>query len=143
MNYQTDQSASIGGNLHVGGRVTAAGHAVFSRNVRIEGWLDAPNLRSPCLGLFESMDDLQAACRSPRPGQWALVVGGTGDDGSLLTTVCTYGDGGWKAGRTCRIDIDVDLDTKADKAMFVTLSDADYDAMQSKDTETYYFIYET
>lgn len=143
MNYQTDQSVSIGGNLNIGGRVTAAGHAVFTRNVRIEGWLDAPNLRSPCLGLFESVADLTGACREPRPGQWALVVAGNADDGALLTTVCTYGDDGWKTGKTCRLEIDVDLDTKADKSMFVTLSEADYDAMQYKDSETYYFIYET
>lgn len=73
MNYQTDKSMSTGGNLNVGGRLRAGGSAVFTRNVRIEGWLDAPNFKSPCQGLFDSVAALREACPEPQPGWWALI----------------------------------------------------------------------
>lgn len=142
MNYQTDQSLSIGGNINIGGRLRAGGNAVFTRNVRIEGWLDAPNLKSPCLGLFDSLESLRDACQEPQPGEWALVAAGNGEDGKLRVTVYTAASGEWKAGDTYPLDVDIDLATKADKAMFVTLSDEDYDALPAKNDETYYFIFE-
>lgn len=49
------------------------GDLTVRRNVRIEGWLDAPNLRTPAKGLFPTVASLEQQCRWPRPGEWALV----------------------------------------------------------------------
>lgn len=60
--------AVVGGDLKVNGR----GH--FKGNVRIDGWLDCPNIAGPHKGFFATEDELRAAYPSPQEG-WVAVVG--------------------------------------------------------------------
>lgn len=60
--------AVVGGDLKVNGR----GH--FKGNVRIDGWLDCPNIAGPHKGFFATEGELKAAHPSPQEG-WVAVVG--------------------------------------------------------------------
>lgn len=60
--------AVVGGDLKVNGR----GH--FKGNVRIDGWLDCPNIAGPHKGFFSTETELRSAHPSPQEG-WVAVVG--------------------------------------------------------------------
>lgn len=60
--------AVVGGDLKVNGR----GH--FKGNVRIDGWLECPNIAGPHKGFFATETVLRAAHPSPQEG-WVAVVG--------------------------------------------------------------------
>ena len=66
-------SVSVGRDLTVGGRVKARGDATFNRNVYVEGWLNARNIRGAGKGLYETADKLNAAYPNPENGWYALV----------------------------------------------------------------------
>lgn len=61
------KSAKISQRLDVGGSAAVGG------NMKVSGWLDAPNLRGMCVGLFADEDALNSAYPRPRPGMYALV----------------------------------------------------------------------
>lgn len=64
---------AVGRDIAAGGDALVNGDLTVRRNVRIEGWLDAPNLLTPCRGLFATVDELERHSRHPRTGEWALV----------------------------------------------------------------------
>ncbi|MBQ9076252.1 MAG: hypothetical protein IJY31_00190 [Muribaculaceae bacterium] len=66
-------NAAISGNVSIGGRIISQGNGHIKGNLKVEGWLDAPNIKSPCKGLFTSLDKLQSLYPSPSSGWWALV----------------------------------------------------------------------
>lgn len=68
--------AVVGGDLKVNGR----GH--FKGNVRIDGWLDCPNIAGPHKGFFATEDELRAAHPSPQEG-WVAVVGDNPPSGKV------------------------------------------------------------
>lgn len=73
------KSNSVIGNLTVtqnittGGGVNAKGDSVFAKGVRVEGWLDAPNIRGAYKGLFKYDTSLKSRYPNPQLGWWALV----------------------------------------------------------------------
>lgn len=64
---------SVGRNVALGGGVTAQGSSLFKGSVRIEGWLDANNIKGPNKGLFSSEDSLKESYPHPEDGWWAIV----------------------------------------------------------------------
>lgn len=66
-------SISVGRDLTVGGRVNARGDSTFHRDVYIEGWLNARNIRGAGKGLYETTDKLDEAYPNPENGWFALV----------------------------------------------------------------------
>lgn len=68
-----DGDASISRNVAIGGRVTVQGQSYFKGNVKIDGWLDAQNIKGPAKGIFTSIEKLKSAYPCPRTGWWALV----------------------------------------------------------------------
>ncbi|MCM1376944.1 MAG: hypothetical protein NC186_00660 [Prevotella sp.] len=64
---------------------------VISGNLRVEGWLDAPNIRGFLKGLFPSVGALMEAFPRPLPG-WAALVGE-----SLPAKVYVAAEGTWRA----------------------------------------------
>lgn len=66
-------SVSVGRDLTVGGRMKARGDATFNRDVTVEGWLNARNIRGAGKGLYESVDKLNVAYPNPENGWYALV----------------------------------------------------------------------
>lgn len=75
----TTKGTSISGSLAVsrdtsiGGRLTARGNATFGRDVYIDGWLNARNIRGAGKGLYETVAKLEAAYPKPHNGWYALV----------------------------------------------------------------------
>lgn len=88
----------------VAGRLTAAHNALVKGNLRVEGWLDAKNLRLPCKGLFADAGSLVRSFPHPMPGWWALV--GQGLPAEIYIAV----GGRWEDSGATGGDINVDLD---------------------------------
>lgn len=88
---QIDGDVSVGRNVAVGGRVTVQGSSQFKGSVKIEGWLDAKNIKGANKGIFTSIEKLKAAYPLPHDGWWAIV-------GKTLPGPIYVGDGGeWVA----------------------------------------------
>lgn len=88
---QIDGDISIGRNVALGGSVVAQGHAHIKSGLRVDGWLDAQNIKGANKGLFSSLEELSAALPSPEDGWWAIV-------GTTLTDPIYVGKGGaWVA----------------------------------------------
>lgn len=68
-----------------------SGDGVVKGNLRIEGWLEAPNIKGFLKGLFATTEDLFKMYPRPRTG-WAALVGDT-----LPAAVYTASDGVWHA----------------------------------------------
>lgn len=68
--------ASIGRDVTVGGSTTVRGDTEVGHNLRVGGWLDAPNVVGPLKGLFRSEESLNRHYPRPRPG-WHALVGDT------------------------------------------------------------------
>ena len=68
-----DGDVTVGRNAAMGGDVLAQGDAHVKGNLKVDGWLDAPNVKQPCMGLFATEETLKAAYPRPRNGWWALV----------------------------------------------------------------------
>lgn len=64
---------SVGGTLSVGGKATVSGSVVVGHNVKIEGWLEAKNIKGPNKGVFLTRTALQAAYPNPQNGWFAGV----------------------------------------------------------------------
>ena len=50
------------------------GSATVGHNLRVEGWLEARNIKDTNKGVFESVERLQEAYPQPERGWWALVM---------------------------------------------------------------------
>ena len=70
---QIDGDVSIGGNVSAGGDVNVQGHARISHDLKVEGWLEAKNIKDTLKGLFMKEASLNALYPRPQKGWWALV----------------------------------------------------------------------
>ncbi|MCM1079088.1 MAG: hypothetical protein NC344_05605 [Bacteroidales bacterium] len=70
---QIDGDVSVGRNVSMGGDATVQGKGHFKGNVRIDGWLEARNIKGENKGLFLTLDALKAAYPFPQKGWYALV----------------------------------------------------------------------
>lgn len=64
---------SVGRSVTIGGKATIRGNITAGHNLKVEGWLDAKNVRGANKGLHQTLDALKAAYPTPQPGWWALV----------------------------------------------------------------------
>ncbi len=71
--YEVKGDVTVGRHATVGGNAHVRGHLRAMRNLKVEGWLDAPNIRHPHKGMFMSGDDLKGAYPHPVNGWWATV----------------------------------------------------------------------
>ena len=100
---QLDGDVSVGRNVAIGGRATVAGSMTVGHNFKVDGWLEAVNVRDVNKGVFLSLARLREAYPNPRDGWFAGV-------GSSTPFAAYIGkDGDWVAtGGT--VDVVVDLD---------------------------------
>lgn len=89
----TGRHATVGGDLKVRGDLTA-GH-----NVKVEGWLEAPNIIGFLRGIFRSKAELEETVPRPRDG-WGAFVGD-----HTYATVYYARHGEWIAGNAGPIHI--------------------------------------
>lgn len=73
MNTQIKGNLAVSCNSTTAGHSTVRGNAEVKGNLKVGGWLDAPNIKTPCKGLFAGEEALTAAYPRARPGWWALV----------------------------------------------------------------------
>lgn len=109
-NTPIDGDLTIARDLTAGGRLIIRDDARFARTLTVEGWLRARNIRGASMGLYLTLDKLQAAHPRPLPGDWALVL--TGDkasDGHLPADIYITIDGKWTAAGRDATLLDVEI----------------------------------
>ena len=90
-NQHIQGDLSVSRNVNIGGNTTQQGSQHIKGNVKIEGWLDAKNIKGANKGIFTSIEKLRAAYPMPHDGWWAIV-------GKSLPGPIYVGDGGeWVA----------------------------------------------
>lgn len=93
---QIDGDVAVGRNVSAGGDVNIQGSARIGHNLRVEGWLDAPNIKGVLKGFFPTLESLKAAYPLPKTGWLALV-------GEEMPATIYYGaENKWNSnGATC------------------------------------------
>ena len=81
---------AVGRDIAAGGNLDIKGEATFEHGAVIKGWLDAPNVKGPNKGIFESTDALNAAYPNPVTGWYAGVLVDAAED----YVECYYANGG-------------------------------------------------
>lgn len=90
-NKQIDGDVAVGRDMYCGGNAHVSGSAVVKHNLRVEGWLDARNIKGAGKGLFTTVENLDEQYPRPHNGWWALV-------GSTLPAAIYIASGGeWHA----------------------------------------------
>lgn len=94
---EIEGDVSIGRHVTAGGNATIQGHATVKKNLKVEGWLEAKNIKGPNKGLFATVTKLNEAYPMPHDG-WCALVGDTlpaalyiADGGSWVATGKTAG----------------------------------------------------
>lgn len=95
---QIDGDVAVGRNVSVGGDANIQGDVRVGHNLRVEGWLDARNIKTPAKGIFLTDAKLREAYPYPHPGWWALVGESlpallyVSDEGEWVSTGRTVGN---------------------------------------------------
>lgn len=86
---QFDGDISVGRNAAIGGDAKVVGGMTVGRSLKVDGWLEAKNIKDTNKGLFVDLFSLKKAYPVPQDGWWALV--GT----TLPANVYVAKDGDW------------------------------------------------
>ena len=70
---QIDGDVSIGRNVAIGGGTIIQGDAHIKGGVKVDGWLEAKNIKATNKGLFTTVEKLREAYPLPHEGWWAIV----------------------------------------------------------------------
>lgn len=109
---QIDGDVSVGRNAAIGGNINVAGTATVKHNLKVDGWLEARNIKGVAKGLFLTEEKLKKAYPMPHPGWWALV----GDN--LPATIYIEDGGKWyntnKQGGEFSLEVD-ELETSVEQ----------------------------
>ena len=88
---EIEGDVAIGRHVTTGGNATIQGNTTVKKNLKVEGWLDARNIKGPNKGIFLDVTKLREAYPLPHDGWWALV-------GNTLPAPLYIADGGaWVA----------------------------------------------
>lgn len=99
---QIDGDVSIGRNLSMGGKANIQGSVHVGHNMRVDGWLEAPNIKGANKGIYLTVEELRRAYPNPHDG-WLAGVGAS-------TPFTAYvGKGGDWVASGGQIEINVDL----------------------------------
>ena len=70
---QIDGDVAVGRNVSAGGNAVVRGCVTIGHDMKVEGWLHAPNIKGACKGYFLSLTDLNDAYPAPTDGDYAFV----------------------------------------------------------------------
>lgn len=70
---QIDGDVAVGRNVSAGGNAVVRGCVSIGHNLKVEGWLHAPNIKGACKGYFLILTDLNDAYPAPADGDYAFV----------------------------------------------------------------------
>ena len=123
---------SVGRHLGVGGNANVRGNATIKKNLKVEGWLDAKNIKAANRGVFTSVEALRKVFPTPQDGWWALV------GSSFPAPVYTAINGSWveTGGTGGNPTIEVE------NIKLTTLEQSEYNALMDKEEDRYYFTFE-
>lgn len=84
---EIEGDVAVGRHISTGGNATIQGNTTVKKNLKVEGWLDAKNIKGPNKGIFLDVTKLREAYPLPHDGWWALV-------GNTLPAPLYIADGG-------------------------------------------------
>ena len=124
-----DGDISVGRHAVVGGDAKVCGGMTVGKNLKVEGWLDAKNLKAANKGVFLNEESLKKAYPVPKDGWWALV----GDTLPAALWVAAGGEWGNTGGTGG--DILLESEVLADIKERLARAQAGVDAATTKNTE--------
>ncbi len=88
---------SVSRNVNIGGTLTQQGSAHIKGSVKIDGWLDAKNIKGDLVnkGLFENKERLKKALPKPKSGWYALVLDHSDDKAVFKPKIYLAKSGEW------------------------------------------------
>ena len=99
---QIDGDVSVGRNVMIGGKADIAGSVSIGHNLKVDGWLEAPNIKGANKGIFLTVQELREAYPVPHDG-WMAGVGA-----STPFTAYVGKGGDWVAtGGTIEVTVDM------------------------------------
>lgn len=117
-NTEIEGSLAVGKHLSTGGNMTVRGNARFGHNVKIEGWLEAPNIKDINKGIFLTYQELLARYPKPHDGWLAGVVETVDNETQISAYVGTGGQ--WlKQDFALEIAMDVEQMVRMKSHLFV------------------------
>ena len=72
-NTQIDGDVSVGRNVSIGGNTTIQGKGHVKGSFKVDGWLEAKNIKGANKGVFTTVEKLREAYPRPHDGWWAIV----------------------------------------------------------------------
>lgn len=103
MSNRIEGDLVVGRNIYAGGNLNIPGKATIKQNLKVDGWLDAKNIKHTNKGLFPSLEVLNEAYPNPKQG-WYALVGKT-----IPANIYIVEDGEWKDSNNISNDLNVDL----------------------------------
>lgn len=70
---EIEGDVAISRHVTTGGNATIQGNTTVKKNLKVEGWLDARNIKGPNKGIFPDVTKLHETYPRPHNGWWALV----------------------------------------------------------------------
>ena len=113
---EIDGDMTVGRDIYAGGKMNVRGSMTVGHTMKVDGWLDAPNVKGGNKGLFLTEEALKEAYPKPEAGWYAGVGTGTPFAGYVVE------NGEWVlSGGTIEIDPDTtalleEMDEKVDLA---------------------------
>ena len=99
---QIDGDVSVARNVAIGGKADIAGSVSIGHNLKVDGWLEAPNIKGANKGIFLTVQELREAYPVPHDG-WMAGVGA-----STPFTAYVGKGGDWVAtGGTIEVTVDM------------------------------------
>lgn len=124
-----DGDISVGRHAVVGGDAKVCGGMTVGKNLKVEGWLDAKNIKVANKGVFLNEESLKKAYPVPKDGWWALV-GGTLPAALWVAAGGEWGNTGGTGG-----DILLESEVLADIKESLARAQAGVDAATTKNAE--------
>ena len=124
-----DGDISVGRHAVVGGDAKVCGGMTVGKNLKVEGWLDAKNLKAANKGVFLNEESLKTAYPVPKYGWWALV----GD--TLPAALWVAADGEWANTGGTGGDILLESEVLADIKERLARAQEGVDAATTKNAE--------
>lgn len=114
---QIDGDVSVGRNVAIGGKADIAGSVSIGHNLKVDGWLEAPNIKGINKGVYARESALLSAYPSPQSG-WFAGVGETSPFALYMVE-----DGAWYAtGGVWTPDVRVSISEEEYASMLSMLS---------------------
>lgn len=120
-NTEIDGNLSVGRKITAGGDLTVRGKATFGHDVKVDGWLEAPNIKDINKGIYLSYNDLLVHYPTPRDGWLAGVVETV--SGVKQMTAYLAVEGQWvKQDYALEVDMDVEELVRLGAHLFVNVT---------------------